>query len=129
MKSLSAEIAFKKGYKVVGNCIISPKGNKRKWLIVGDCRYPRFTIRHGAKFLSIRCHQLAAYQKFGKNVYGDNIEVRHLDDNPKNFRLENIELGLREDNMDDRYINGILQHWIEEVNAEAKEMLESEVPF
>ena len=129
MQTNGPEIAYNKGYRVRGNNVYSPKGKKRKCLIVKGSPYPRFTVWYNGKMIHVKCHQLAAWQKFGAKVYGDGIEVRHIDDDCKNFRIENIELGLREDNIADRYMNDFLQHWIEEVNAEAKQTLESEVPF
>lgn len=127
MISKKAEIAFNKGYRVKGNSIYSPLGKRRK--LNKTQGYPRFNISNNGKSFCVKCHQLAGYQKFKEKIYGEEIVIRHLDDNLNNFRLSNIALGCMEDNVGDRYVNNILQHWIEEVNKEANEVLESEVPF
>lgn len=93
MLSKRAKIAYDKGYRIKNGQVISPRGNIRKTHITGH--YPQFCIRHEGKSVQVRAHQLAAYQKFGMDVAGEDIEVRHVDDKPANFKLNNIELGNR----------------------------------
>ena len=122
MVSSSAEIAYDKGYRVKGNSIISPKGSKRALKLT--CHYPKFTVKFQGKAITVKCHQLTAWQKYGRHCIGPDIVVRHVNDDPSDFRAQNIELGTHEKNVNDRYINSILQNWIEQINKEA-----SEVPF
>ena len=49
-------------------------------------------------------HQLAAYQKFGDRWFHYKWQVRHLDGNRFNNKLENLELGTNTDNQQDRPI-------------------------
>lgn len=68
----------------------------------GNQRYPAFTLnqvnftRSGRK--SIRVHQFAAYCFFGEAMFENGIIVRHLNDDPLDFRKENIALGTDRDN-------------------------------
>lgn len=50
-----------------------------------------------------RCylHQLTAYQKFGDRLFDPIIHVRHLNNDPKDNRSENIEIGNQSENMMD----------------------------
>lgn len=108
MINTKAEIAYKKGYRIFAGHVISKNGKKRKLYFPKKfpC-YPRFTIYVNGKRISVKCHHLAAWQKFGKECLGDTILVRHLDDDNRNFKLENIELGTAEDNMEDKYSNSL----------------------
>ncbi len=77
-------------------------------------------MRHQKKHLTVKCHHLAAWQKYGPDCLGEEIVVRHKNDDPLDFRLENIELGTREDNLNDRYVNGMIQEWISITNNMAE---------
>lgn len=124
-----AKWAYDKGYRVVGNKILNPKGKRRKINRNSNTTngYPRFNIWHEGKAHSVKCHQLAAWQKFGSNCVGAEIHIRHIDDDPLHFCTKNIELGTAQDNVDDKYINAMIGEWIEIVNAEAKAM--EAIPF
>ena len=103
MLSKSAKHAYEKGYFVYDGLVISPRGHIRKLRI--SYRYPEFKFRVDDKHLTVKAHQLAAWQKFGTDCIGSKVEVRHLDDNPYNFKLENIELGTKAQNMADKAKN------------------------
>ena len=124
VESKIPEIAFNKGYVIKNGEVWF---NNRKIKIRTQNPYPHFNFRYKGKILSVKCHQLAAWQKFGKSCQGDEIVIRHLDDNPLNFKLENIELGTKEDNQHDKYVNAMIREWIDLVNAEARKNME--VPF
>ena len=47
-------------------------------------------------------HRLAAYQKFGRDLYTPGLEVRHKDNNPSNTRPSNILLGTKSQNAMDK---------------------------
>ncbi len=99
--------ASKKGYKVddKGNVTY----NKRVRALVKDTKgYYSFTIRIYDKtkkkdvFRRVWVHKLQAYQKFGKAMLKDGIQVRHFDGNEINNSNENILIGTQSDNMMDR---------------------------
>ena len=60
-------VAYNKGYRIVGNKIISPVSNKEIKAMLGkNKRYPNFKITHNGKSKYVLPHRLAAYQKFGE---------------------------------------------------------------
>lgn len=54
------------------------------------------------KSFKVYVHRLLAYQKFGDALFTDGIEVRHLDDDSRNNRWDNIGLGTHRQNMLDQ---------------------------
>ena len=100
-------IAYDRGYRVIDGKIVNTKtGTVRKWFCTPNgTDYPRFAMRRDGRCVSVKCHQLAAWQEFGPFCVGQDIEIRHLDDDKFNFRVENISLGNKEENWKDRIYN------------------------
>lgn len=90
--------AYNKGYRItdVGD-IISPKGR-----ILSKCidkkGYYRITIRIDGSIVSIPIHRLVAFQKFGHDMFGDGIVVRHLNGLPTDNSVQNISIGSYSEN-------------------------------
>lgn len=100
-------MAYARGYRV--------DAEGRLWSYTGrqmhpgaDRRgYPRFTYagprNNGKRLLrTVDVHRLAAFQKYGEDALRGGIHVRHLDENPGNFRLDNIAIGTPHENSMDR---------------------------
>ena len=103
-------IVFEKGYRVSsdGEIVRNPKGKVLK-INLSPSGYPYFSARPFSRkehkhSLSIPIHKLQAYQKFKNKLFDKNIEVRHLDGDPKNNHFENIVIGNHSKNMMDRPI-------------------------
>jgi hypothetical protein len=95
------EAAFIKGYRVTEDGqVISPSGKILKINYCGN--YPKFHTHISDKLVDIECHRLAAYQKFGQEMYLPGIEVRHIIPDRKNFKLDNILIGTRTENARDK---------------------------
>lgn len=93
-------IAYEKGYRIVGNEIISPKTNTAIKAMLGkNKRYPNFKVKVGGKSKYVLPHRLAAYQKFGEKIYDPELVVMHIDKNRMNFSLDNIDLGTQKENI------------------------------
>lgn len=94
--------AFLKGYHVneEGEAI-SPYGKKLSCNI-SRYGYKKFGIRDSnGERATIFVHRLIAYQKYGEDIFKQNIQVRHLDGNPSNNKPNNIALGTQSENMMD----------------------------
>jgi hypothetical protein len=99
-------LAYDKGYRVTPEgSVLSPRGVTRKLKRATAGRretraeYLGFNVKDDRnKCIPIPVHMLAAYQLFGESTFGDDIQVRHLDCNSLNNRLDNLALGTREDN-------------------------------
>jgi hypothetical protein len=88
--------AYDKGYRVVGNEVISPfSGKARALSMSGQTHYPRFTIKMDDAHRMVEAHKLSAYQKFGDKAFEDGKIIRHLNTNPLNFRESNLKLMTR----------------------------------
>lgn len=107
-----ARIAYERGYRVSGNTVISPA---KKVLRTGLSRkkngYPKFNIRFNGKTVSVKAHTLSAWQKYGEKCIGEEIVIRHKDDDKSNFSLRNIRLGTQSENAFDRYRNYKVKHY------------------
>ncbi len=93
----SAKLAHELGYKINqdGECE-NPQGKVLK-ASLSNSGYKNYSHSKGL----FRAHQLAAYQKFGEKWLYSNLFVRHLDNNKLNNRLENIDIGTRQENVND----------------------------
>lgn len=91
--------ALDKGYSVDNDGNVWYQGKQRK-LMNGSRGYLEFSVRFdGYKTpKNVPVHRLQAYQKFGDKVFADGIVVRHLDGNPHNNSIDNIEIGTQQDN-------------------------------
>ncbi len=56
----------------------------------------------GNKRYNVKLHRLQAYQKFGDELYGSNIVVRHINDDKQDNSWDNIDIGTYSDNAMDR---------------------------
>ena len=99
-------LAYKKGYRIINNKIIGPRGNTIKPSIDTNGYY-RFSVPHNKELgrrcrTSIQVHRLVAYQKYGDLLFKNNTHVRHLDNNQLNNFDSNISIGTPSDNMRDK---------------------------
>jgi hypothetical protein len=97
---------FDQGYRVLNNNIVNPKG-KILSISIDSRGYPSITINtkkiNGKRqFRRLYLHRLVAYQKYGEQIFGENVQVRHLDGNSYNFNPSNIAIGSQSENMMDR---------------------------
>lgn len=103
MKANGAAIAFAKGYRIRGEDVINLKtGRVRKVRYQHAFKslpYPRFNIYHKKKVITVKAHQLAAYQKYGPVLYERTMVVRHRNNNVENFNLSNVLLGTQSQNI------------------------------
>lgn len=97
LRTESFKAAFDKGYRCVDGQVISPTGKVLRLKPQGH--YPRFNIRALGKHLTVKAHQLCAYQKYGDEIFGRRIVVMHINDDPRDFKPGNIYLGTQKTNM------------------------------
>jgi hypothetical protein len=100
-------IAKEKGY------FVDKEGNvfsKYKKLSLTFRKYKTFSIRHNGIRIPIPVHRFVAYIKYGDNIFNDNIEVRHLDNNTFNNSWDNILLGSHKENMNDLPKNNRIEY-------------------
>jgi len=94
--------AFENGYCVEADGTVqSPHGKTLKLLErkrPGKTSYYTFSIREK----TIPVHKLQAYQKFGDATFETGIEVRHKNSNSLDNSWDNILLGTKKDNAQDR---------------------------
>lgn len=60
--------------------------------------YKYFRISFNKNRFQVFVHRLQAYIKYGDKIYNSGIVVRHLDGNPLNNSIDNIEIGTSQDN-------------------------------
>jgi len=101
--SRSALRAYDKGYRVVGLEVIGLRGKPIK--LKSYDHYPKFNMWHEGRVITIKVHQLVAWQKFGKKCIGKDVVVRHDDDQEWNFEPHNILLGTMDENYKDMHRN------------------------
>ena len=100
IKNRNIEKAYIKGYRVdEQGRLVSPKGVVRK-ARKSLSGYLCVSIRINGRMSSVYVHQIAAYQKFGEEIFSSEC-VRHLDGNPLNNKLTNIEIGTQSENIRD----------------------------
>lgn len=93
------QLAYLKGYRINEAGDVFFKG-RQKMQQNHNGKYKRFSIRiANNKILNISSHRFQAYQKFGDKIYEDGIVIRHLDGEPCNNSIDNIEIGSQKDNM------------------------------
>lgn len=95
----SVKFAYDKGYCVddIGNVYYHNKLRKLR----SHNGYKRFSFRHDGKIIHVKVHQLQAYQKYGDEIFKENIVIRHLNGNPSDNSYDNIAIGTASDNMMD----------------------------
>lgn len=100
--SHTEEIAVEKGYTIDkdGN-VYGLKGKILEGYLHNG--YKCFNIRDkNNKTVYIFYHRFQAYCKFGNKIYEKGTLVRHLDGNPLNNSISNLELGTQHDNIMDQ---------------------------
>jgi len=94
-------IAYEKGYRVINGEVISPSGQILKpYLSYTKGEYKRLEFK--VEKMNVAVHRLAAYQKYGKELFRDGIEVRHKDGNSLNNSDDNILIGTKSENALDK---------------------------
>lgn len=95
------KIASEKGYFVTKEGDVYFNGRKRL-LRYNDnkskIKYYVFNARINGKSTVIKVHRLQAYQKYGDEIFNDEIVVRHIDGNSLNNNYDNIAIGSNHDN-------------------------------
>lgn len=104
MKNLAIIYLYNKGYRIKGSSIINPQGIVLKPRCYSG--YPTITVNlspiiNKRKYMPVRVHRIAAYQKYGDKIFEGGIQVRHLDGDSTNFRLSNLSIGTASDNVMD----------------------------
>lgn len=100
--SNNIKIVYDKGYRVNedGN-VINPKGKILKTNINAG-GYPSVGLYINKKSFLLLIHRLKAYQKFGDVMFDKGIVVRHLNDIKTDNSFDNIAIGTKQDNYNDR---------------------------
>lgn len=81
--------AFNKGYRVIDDSLF--RGD-RKLLVkqINRSGYPYFTVYYDRSNFAVPIHRLAAYQKYGTNLFKEGIMVRHLNGDKLDYNLDLI---------------------------------------
>ncbi len=95
-------IAKEKGYFTNEGKVFSKSGRCLKGLIRDG--YPHFSVKmpKSRRAISVACHRLAALEKFGAEIFVEDIQVRHGDLGAMNFSHANLSIGTQSDNMMDK---------------------------
>lgn len=96
MRNYNEKIAYKKGYRVNKEGIVTYKSNTIK--LTNHRGYNFFNIKSEGKKLNVKVHRLQAYTKFGEEIYKEGVEVRHLNGIRNDNSWDNIAIGTRKDN-------------------------------
>lgn len=100
------EIASKCLYQVTSTGEVH-NGSKQLKLQIhkGATNYLVFTCRVNGKKSNIPIHRLQAYLKFGDKALRAKVEIRHMDGNSFNNSWDNLELGTRKQNEQDKPVD------------------------
>jgi len=97
--------AHRRGYRVLADgTLVSAQGKVLSSKYRGKEGYQAFALpwgkRPGVKrrFIVVLAHTLAAYQKYGESAMHTGVQVRHLNGDPRDNRLENLAIGSQSDN-------------------------------
>jgi hypothetical protein len=92
--------AYEKGYRIIDGVVRNKNGDPRAVNIKDQRPYKtaRFSMKRDGIHHNVMVHKLAAYQKFGNQMFFNGVQVRHLDGNSENNRLENIAIGTAHQN-------------------------------
>ena len=86
------EKAFVEGYRIDNNGnVYNPKGIKIKGHIHKG--YKHFKFQRNNITYYVHFHRFQAYKKYGEALFKSRIMVRHLDGNPLNNTISNIDIG------------------------------------
>lgn len=72
-------------------------------------KYPTIQIQKDGKKQKFKIHLLLLELFKGKRPSPDHV-ARHLNDNPMDFSLSNLEWGTHSQNMKDKFVNGYVHH-------------------
>lgn len=91
-----------KGYYVDKNGVLFNKKDEKITLSKTKKGYFSFNIRvNGSKPTRSFVHRLQAYQKFGDEIFNENLVIRHLNGDSTDNTYNNIGIGTPSDNMMD----------------------------
>ncbi len=90
---------YAKGYRATEEGDIISPHTGRKLAFYTKKRGGYYSINTGAGTIDV--HFFIAYQKFGDKVFEEGVQVRHLDNNSKNNKDDNLILGTQSQNMYD----------------------------
>lgn len=99
--SFIEKIASKRGYLVDENGMLIGYNGKQLSNHKNKQGYVKCTVSVDGKNITLFAHRLMAYQKFKDRIYEKGNVVRHLDNNKRNNKPENIEIGTCLDNLTD----------------------------
>jgi hypothetical protein len=94
-------IARDKGYQINDDGSVKSPSGKSLYPLVDDSGYLYFTVKDARETFRVYVHKLAAFQKFGGNIFEEDREVRHLNGNRTDNSKQNISYGSHSDNMRD----------------------------
>lgn len=97
---------YKEGYRVIGDKVININSDKELMIYTSSKGYPCVKMcRKGLGDTEVGVHMLVAYEKFGDQIIDGvlfkRVNIRHMDNNKKNFSANNIEIGTPKDNTND----------------------------
>lgn len=87
--------AIRRGYYVSNGEVFSPYRKEALVTRVTTKGYKTFNFQSNP----VHIHRMVAYQKFGKVILDDKVQVRHKDGNRLNNLEDNILIGSQSDNM------------------------------
>jgi len=94
-------IAKLRGYTATqSGDVISPTGTVLA--CTGGGKYNTFSINVKGDPLPVKVHQFVAYLKYGRRALGENVVVRHSNDNRRDNSFLNIRIGTQSNNMMDQ---------------------------
>ena len=113
-------IAYEKGYKVLPNGdVVGPSGNLLSLSLKEGYKRFHFRLDDGSH-KHILVHRLLAYQKYGNELFKNNLNVCHIDSKRDNNIVDNIIIGSSSDN---RYVMNAIKRI--EFNENAKSTFNS----
>lgn len=110
--------AFELGYRIsyCGKILNTPY-NTLEQKMLSNTGYPIFKIRLENTVRAVFWHRLQAYQKYGDELFDENLEARHLNSIKTDCSYSNILLGTHKENMQDKPCKDTLEY---SLNATAK---------
>lgn len=96
-------LAYNKGYRIINNECITPKGKTLKGTIkTHPVPYKQFSMHTDTGARSVTFHAMLAYQLFGEKYFEKGIVARHLNGDSLDNSEANIILVTQKDNTFDR---------------------------
>jgi len=121
--------AYRAGYRVVGDSVISPVNNRPLKLRLHS-GYPMVFLTCNNKICPnnrqyVSVHRFAAYQYFGMEVFQQGMCVQHIDNDKTNFSKENLKVGTYSENEKHKYKSGKPKTWIRKCPLETNLIIEN----